>query len=175
MGIVRELLMVPTSDPDDERRARLLTIVLLGMAVLIGAAIAATLVIGWLGLLTLEQQRPLLMGTLTGLAGILAIYWLNRSLPGWVASSLFILLITVIPILIEEPRELVNGRSLFVFAIPILLASVLLRPHASFFAAGLISVWLSITSVGLGDVPNLIAILGFVAIALVSWLAARSL
>jgi PAS domain S-box-containing protein len=175
MGIVRELLVVPTSDPDDERRARLLTIVLMGMTMLIVSAIAATLMTGWMGLLTREQQIPLLAGTLIGLIGIVAIYWLNRSLPVWVASSLFILLIVVIPILIEEPHELVNGRSLFVFSIPILLASVLLRPHASFFAAGLIAVLLSVLSFQVGIFPNLIAILGFFAIALVSWLAARNL
>lgn len=175
MGIFRELLVVPTSDPDDERRARLLTIVLMGMTVVIVSAIVATLVTGWLGLLTAEQQRPLLVGTLIGLVGIVAIYWLNRSLPGWVASSLFILLITVIPILIEEPHELVNGRSLFVFAIPILLGSVLLRPYASFFVAALIAVLLTVLAVQVGIIPNLIALLGFFAIALVSWLAARNL
>ena len=153
MGIVRELLVVPTSDPDDERRARLLTIVLMGMTVLIVSAIAATMVTGWMGTLTREQQMPLLMGTVSGLVGIVAIFWLNRSLPGWVASSLFILLITVIPILIEEPLELVNGRSLFVFSIPILLASVLLRPYASFFVAVLIAVLLSVLSFQVGIFP----------------------
>jgi PAS domain S-box-containing protein len=55
------------------------------------------------------------------------------------------------------------------------MASVLLRPWASFIMAGLVGLLLTAVALGAQLVPNMIGTLGFFAIALVSWLAARSL
>jgi len=176
MTTLSDMLTIPTTaDPDDERRARLLNILLLGIAGLIVLALIATIVASFTGLASPYQMAPLLVGNLVGLAGVILIYVLNRYWPGWLPSTIFVLLLTAIPILIEEPIELVDGRSLFVFALPIMASSVLLRPYASFLMAVLVAVLLTIVGVTVQVIPNLIALIGFFAIALVSWLSARSL
>jgi PAS domain S-box-containing protein len=68
-----------------------------------------------------------------------------------------------------------NGRSLLMFAVPVIIASVLLRPYASFIVATLCSILISIIALNTQGVPNPFAMATFFVIAMVSWLAARSL
>ena len=175
MGLLSQLLYVPSTDPGDARRRRLLNILLVGIAVLMVLLVLVTAIASVAGVLEQEYASVLLRGSLGGLAGVVVIFFVNRRVSGWLASSLFLVLLILIIVSSDEPAELVDGRSLFVFAIPILMASVLLRPYASFFAAGLVSALLAAIALNAQIVPNLVAFVGFFAIALVSWLAARSL
>ncbi len=61
------------------------------------------------------------------------------------------------------------------FATPIMMGSVLLRPYASFIIAGLSSLVLAAVASSLNWVPNPFAMLVFFLLALVSWLAANTL
>lgn len=108
--------------------------------------------------------------------GVAATYALNRYVSGGLASTVFLLLLIVIAAFSDEPRQIVNGRGLLVFTIPILAASVLLRPWASLVMAGLSSLTIIVVGLGVpGHFPNVPAILGFFVLALGSWLSARSL
>jgi signal transduction histidine kinase len=69
----------------------------------------------------------------------------------------------------------VEGRSLFLFTIPIVMASMLLFPAASFVFAILSSVIVIVLSLSISVFPNVPAIIGFFLVALASWLSARSL
>ncbi|MDY6876001.1 MAG: ATP-binding protein [Chloroflexota bacterium] len=175
MRSIRQLLKVSSTDPDKQRRARLLNILLLGVAVLTLLALSATIVYD----ITVGVEEPgaavIYAGSLSLLVGLAITYAINRFGAGWLASSLFVLLLTAVLAFGDEPQEVANGRSLFMLAVPILMASVLLRPYASFIMAGLVG--LLITAIGLSVqiVPNAFAMLAFFAIALVSWLSARSL
>jgi PAS domain S-box-containing protein len=75
----------------------------------------------------------------------------------------------------DFPAELANGRSSFVFFIPIAVSSLLLTPSSSFlFAIGnsVIMAWLAYQ----GNVPlNIATITGCFMLAMISWLSARSL
>src|SRR5215510_14771909 len=114
------LLNVPVSDPDDARRRRLINILLLG-----------TIVAAMLGLLAIivttalsQQYNPgdlqtLLLGITTITIGILGIYQINRRYSGRLAALLFLLLLTAIFSFSDSPEQLSNGRSLFIFTIPI--------------------------------------------------------
>jgi PAS domain S-box-containing protein len=175
MSLLSQLLNVPSTDPGDARRRRLLNILLVGIAALMVLLVLVTAIASMAEVLEQEYTSILLRGSLGGLAGVVVIFFINRRVSGWLASSLFLVLLILIIVSSDEPAELVDGRSLFVFAIPILMASVLLRPYASFIAAGLVSVLLAAIALNAQIVPNLVAFVGFFAIALVSWLAARSL
>ncbi len=111
---------------------------------------------------------------LATLVGIVVIFLINRYVSGELASSLFLALITI-AVSFDNPREVVMGRSLFMYVIPIFMASVLLRPYASFIIAGLVSVLLTAIALRAQLVPNVIATLAFFVVATVAWLAARSL
>ena len=75
----------------------------------------------------------------------------------------------------DSPEEVANGRSLIFFAIPIVTASVLIRPISSFafaFLSGIAIVFLSQTE---GLTLNPTALGGFFMLALISWLSSRNL
>jgi PAS domain S-box-containing protein len=175
MSLLNRLFYVPTKDPEDARRRSLLTILLVGIAALMLAMVLVTVVASIMGLAEQGHVTTLVRGSLFGLAGLIIIYLINRYWSGWIASSLLLLLLILITAFSDDPQQLVDGRTLFVFAIPILMSSVLLRPYASFFLAGFVSILLILIAAAEQIVPNLIATIGFFAIAFVSWLSARSL
>lgn len=173
--MIRQLLDVPSADLDDQRRARLLSILLLGVTTITFLGLLATAVYDITGGLGEPGGTPIYLGSLVTLVGVVIIFAFNRYGPGWLASSLFLLLLTVVFAFSDEPQEIANGRSLLMFAIPIVMASVLLRPYASFLAAGLSSLLIAAIGLRVQIRPNVFAMLAFFAIALVSWLSARSL
>ncbi len=175
MSLLSQLLHVSSTDPGDARRRRLLSILLIGIAGLTLVLILVAAIASLAGVLEQEPRDVILRGSFAGLAGAAIIFAINRRVSGWLASALFLLLLILISISSDEPAHLVDGRSLFVFAIPILVASVLLRPYASFIVAGVVSALLAGMALYAQLVPNLVAFVGFFAIAFVSWLAARSL
>lgn len=171
--VISRLLDVPAVDPDDARRRKLLNILLLLMVALtVGASIFgfALHVGGWwesLGLIAYLSVPVVLLG-----AGV--IYLINRYLSGLLAASVFLL--AVIASVFVNPRLAVSGRMLLVFAIPIVTASFLLRPYASFLVAALISAGISAvdTVLALGGF-DVSVIPTFFLLAFTAWLAARSL
>jgi PAS domain S-box-containing protein len=177
MNKLSDFINVPTPDAEDARRRRLLSIMLLGVATGTLLALVVLLIVAPMGLAgEQEEVRALGFGIALTLFGVAVTYALNRYVSSELAGTLFVLLLIAMAALSDEPREVVNGRGLLVFTIPILAASVLLRPWASFVAAGLSG--LTIIAVGLGvpgHFPNVPAILAFFVLASVSWLSARSL
>ncbi len=170
------ILNVSVSDPDDARRRRLLNILLLG-------TLAATIIgftgilLGWLTSRQLNEAdiRLLLAGTLITALGTLGIYWVNRNHSGRLAALFFLFLITSIFTLTDTPAQLSNGRSLFLFTVPIAISSLILLPEASFLFALLSSGIITLLAFSIGQTANIFAIIGFFLLALVSWLSARSL
>ena len=177
IGMISRLINVSSSDPDDARRRQLLNILLLGLAILTTLTILATGTISIANLANLDEAvRLMLFVSLAALAAIVVIFLINHFWSGHVASLCFLLMLTIVMTLSDDPSEVVNGRSVFLFTIPILIASVLLRPWASFAAAGLSSVVVSALALTLpGYIPPAPTMLGFFAFALVAWLSARSL
>lgn len=174
---LNQILTVPTSDPDDARRRRLLNILLLGV-----------LLVDMLGLIVvvlefMRTQRStsdaelqiLLGGIVIFILGIFGIYQLNRRFSGRWAALLFLLLLTIIFVFTDSAEELVNGRSLFLFTLPITIASLILAPQASFLFAAISSAIVAWLGMSIGLRINVFVISGFFVLALVSWLSARSL
>jgi signal transduction histidine kinase len=168
------ILTVPVADPDDRRRRRLLNIMLLGLASL---AIAGGLVlIIFSASLTPSEVAQMLAALGAAAGGVVTVYTLNRWVSGDLAGILFVLLLLVMVVVSDRPREVVEGRTLLIFTIPILTASVVLRPWASFAVAGLTSVIITgIAQFRIDILPPIPSMLGFFAFALVAWLSSRTL
>ncbi|MEW5871221.1 MAG: ATP-binding protein [Chloroflexota bacterium] len=175
LDILRKFTDVPSTDPDDRRRARLLNISLLGFQFV---GVAAILLIGFIALLQISNWQNMLPTLWSALAVLLLftfIMWLNRRGRVLLASTLFLLILTL-GIVFANLQALQSGGTLFYFVIPVVMASVLLRPYASFIAAGFISLLLVIIAISQQYTPAfLIGTVGMFAIAFVSWLSARSL
>ncbi|MCB0033363.1 MAG: hypothetical protein KDE51_05070, partial [Anaerolineales bacterium] len=161
------------TDPDDQRRAQLLNILLLGFGAIALLAIVATLLLD--AGQPQETEILLVVAGSFAVAGIAFLLWINRR--GWTqtASWCFILLLIVLLTFGDVPREVVGGRTLFLFAIPILVSAVILRPQASFLVALLVDIALGAVAIAEGIQLSVVVVLGFFALALISWLSARSL
>ncbi|HDQ71995.1 MAG TPA: PAS domain S-box protein [Chloroflexi bacterium] len=169
-SIISELLNVPSTDPDDARRGKLLNILLLGVGILALLTFLAALIVG------VADARYIFFLSPIMLVAIALMFAINRYVSGALASSLFVLLFTIAIAFADEPENVVNGRALFLFTIPILMASVVLRPWASFLMAGVSSLVITVIELFvLNRIPGVPSMLGFFAFALVSWLSARSL
>lgn len=165
----------PKMDLDDARKGRLLNTILAGSALLcLTSSIIVSIIItansSW-G----KPGNPLLVLILViGSMGSSILLLINQ-FSVKIASFLFLAFLTVAFTVSDFPAELANGRSSFVFFIPIAVSSLLLTPSSSFlFAIGssVIMAWLAY----LGNVPlNIATITGCFMLALISWLSARSL
>jgi PAS domain S-box-containing protein len=179
MEVLNRLIDVRSTDPEDARRRKLLNLLLMGVAgITLVALLVTTLAVVFMpGAMDDAEGVTLIYGgSLAMLLSLVVIYLINRSGMGAVASSVFLVALTVIFAFSDSASQVAEGRSLFLFTIPIIMASVLLQPYASFILATLCSAVISTISMTLLDaVPTIPAILGFYIVALVSWMSARSL
>ncbi|MEN4100594.1 MAG: hypothetical protein ROW52_11775, partial [Anaerolineaceae bacterium] len=170
---IRVFLNIPSLDAEDARRRRLLNILLAGIGILSAAGIVIILVLDFFGIqisvdpVYNEAHLFLLLYATAGtlLAGTIILYLINRYLSGWLASSLFLIFLTLVFLFSDTPIELIKGRSLFFFALPIFMASVLIRSLASFMAAGIIIIIHTYIALSIDQTPNLMAHLGFITVA----------
>jgi PAS domain S-box-containing protein len=162
-------------DQDNARRGRLLNTLLTGMSIfcvlgIIGIAIIVTANGTW----SKPGNIETIIAAVVFLVGTVGLGYLNQYSTRS-ASFLFLALLTAVFIFSDEPGQLANGRSSFVFFIPIAISSLLLAPASSFFFAfaggGLMVLLASQSNV----LPNVSTIAGGFMLALVSWLSARSL
>jgi len=175
-GMWSGLLNVPLADAEDARRRKLLNILLIGVeavAVLTVLAIGVASLVGVAG--TRDDVMAFYLGAVAVLTGAAVIFAVNRYGAGWLASWLFLLLLTGAIAVSDRPQEIAEGRGLFLFTVPIIMASVLLPPYTVFVMTALCSIVVSFVGLGVQIVPNVGAFAGFFVIALVSWLSARSL
>ncbi len=121
------------------------------------------------------EAQYTLFGTVVATVGVFVIYQINRRFSGRVAAVLFLLLLTTVFTFTDTPEKLAEGRSLFLFTIPIVMSSLVLAPAASFLFMALSSGIIAILGLSINHPINLFGIIGFFMLALVSWLSARSL
>lgn len=176
MTVISQLLDVPSpANPEDARRRRLLNIMLLTLLAIDVLVLVVTVVVIVITDPEVELQL-LLVGSIVLFFGFLGLFALNRRRSGPLASAMFLLLLTFVFAFSDIPKEVADGRSLFLFTVPIIMASVLMQPSMSFLIAALSSVIIAIIAmVEVKIIPNVPAITGFFAVAMVSWVSARSL
>jgi signal transduction histidine kinase len=126
--------------------------------------------------ITSSEMVQMVAALVAAAVGVVVIYALNRWWSGDLAGTLFVSLLLIVVVVSDTPRQVVEGRTLIIFTIPILMASVVIRPWASFATAGVSSAIITvIAQFRIGILPPVPSMLGFFAFALVAWLSARSL
>jgi len=175
MEFTRMLFPIPSTDPDDARRRKLLNLLLVGVGVLSLLTLLASIVLGALGFVAPQETAWLTRITVIMLITVAIIFAVNRFRQGWLASALFLIAITIVFAYADEPRQIVEGRSLFLFAIPILIASVLIQSWVAFIVAAVNTLLISWLALQLDIIPPVPSLLGLFVVALISWLATRNL
>jgi len=171
--LIATLIDIPTLDPDEKRRARMLNILLLGLGLISALALPGFFVVILQGQQTFLYWY-LVVDDVVVLGGMAIIFFINRR-SGKIASYMFLVLITIFFAFSDLPAEVANGRSLFAFTIPIVMASVLLAPAASFIFAALSTLIIFIIATQIHIIPNSPAAAGFFVLAFVSWISSRTL
>lgn len=178
LRMMNRWLDIPSSDPDDARRRKLLSIILAGFIILsilmmiFLASVRVTQSDEWWQ----AEAQNVFWATSGLLVSSILLFALNRFQRGWLASSLFLVLMTIAITFVDRPEQLVAGRSLFLFTIPIFLASVLMPSWTAFVAAALDIAILTYFANRLND-PSITLAPTFIAlafIALLAWISARS-
>ena len=162
-------------EPDEARRGRVLNILLLG-----AFSLSTVAFLGALTLIMVQSTwtRPgnvlLLVGTFSFSIGVLGLLFLNRQKTR-LTALLFLLLLTTVFVFSDVPGELANGRSSFVFFIPIAISSLLLAPLSSFLFAVLNGIIIITLTFIADSTLNIGTIIGFFMLAIISWLSSNSL
>lgn len=166
----------PPNDPDEIRRRQIMSILARGM---LGLSLLALLAI--VIFLTINPEKWTQPGNLltvvTGAVAVvisIVIYLVNRR-SSRLSALLLLIFLTLISIFSDTPAELSNGRSLFIFTLPIAVSSLIFVPISSFIFALTNSIIITVLAYQSNTVPNITAVTGFFMLAFISWLSARSL
>ncbi len=172
--MLNRIIQVQSPNPDDARRRRLLNILLIGIFV---SAIIGLLITGY-GVFTelwgLSEIFLRTVACLVFIIGVSIIYVINKR-SGKIAIYLFILLLITAYIISDTPYQISDGRSVFYFSIPIVIASLLIHPLASFALAAIGCMIITWAASTISQIPDFIVMIGFFMLALVSWLTLSSL
>jgi signal transduction histidine kinase len=168
----------PSLAPDEDTRRKLLNILLLGL----GGATMAVIILASISEYVFREAELLddpastfALATIL-LCGMGIITWLNNRVSSMAASLIFVLTLMIIIPMADAPQHVAGGRSLIGISIPIVVASILLHPIASFIVAGINSGLITVLSIQLDyGTPNAFAIIVFFTLALAPWLSARVL
>lgn len=168
------LLDIHDIDTEDHRRQKTLNIILVGLAIISVPALLMFLTIDLLG----YSSDPVAVSRLYlgfGLYALimLIVYQVNKR-NSLIASTLFLLLFTSVISVSDSYIQIVSGRGLLLFSIPIMISSVLLSPYASFIFATICSGIISIIAFSIDIIPDVGAVSGFYILATISWLMSRS-
>jgi signal transduction histidine kinase len=176
---LNRIIDVNTSDINTARRCRLLNILLASMFLLTLLSLITIYVIElfWAETLGMKRDENLqlylwIWGILTGYAFF---YFLNKKFPNGSAGFLFLFFLQISFAFSDEPAQLIDGRSLYVFTIPILLSSVLIKPYFSFIFAGLTILELNLLALSAGLTPQPIPYFAFIFLAMIAWLSASAM
>ncbi len=168
-SVISNLIKNTAHTEDEVRRINLLNIMLLGIAgisILVMALILVTQ--------TAVETNILFFGVIL-LAVVGITYLINQKISGYAASILFLLSLTIVIAFSDDPEQVINGRSLFYFTVPILLSSVLLKPYYAFIMTIVVGIVMNLIAFNEGLGFQFLTPLSFIAVALVAWLSSKSL
>ena len=174
---INRFLEVQSSDPDDARQRRILNIIL----TLVGSLGLVTSIMAWVlvgsGIMPRQEITDILIASAAMFVGSVLTFIVNRHGSGFIAGTMFILLVMVAIFFSDTPYELSNGRSVYLFLLPIIISSFLLGSNATFIFYILSSIELGIVAVLAGGpaYTPIFAYVAFFIVAFISWLSSRSL
>ena len=174
---IREYLLPSRNKADNYRRSKQVLILLFSSAVF--ALICLFIYIGLMLFTHIKglEQYNLIVFICSGaiLIAVPVIALINRFLSSYISAISFLLLLFIIIIIFNTPHNIINGYGLFWFSIPVVFASFILFPSASFIMAALSSCVLLVISLSTTATPNFMAIIGFFVVASIAFLSVKSM
>jgi len=168
-------LYVPSADESEsERRRKLLDTVVFFLAI----ATTGSFIILLFSMIFFSAGGYVDFFFVSGLTVLFLIfclgtYLLNHHFSPYLASLMFLLFLTGVILKSDEAWYVIQGRGLFFFSIPIIMASMLLQPWTGFIFAAISSLAITLLGLTIGLYPNIFSMSGFFLLATVSWLLAN--
>jgi signal transduction histidine kinase len=174
---LQRLLKLERTDSDDERRKKNLNFFIVWIYTAVVIVCLTSLIIVFFGLQQgyIGEVLYLLFGGLIFFIAVGVVFWMNNAFSRNYASYIFLSLLILVIIFTDTPLQLVAGRGLLIFALPIIITSFILKPIYSFIMAGVVTVTIIIISIIFNIVPNISAISIYYIIALIVWFSANNL
>ncbi len=166
-----KFININPEDSDEIRKRKILNILCIGFFIVALVLHIAAIIFIFVGV----PYYTLFYASAFFLVFIICIVFLNNKLSQKASSVLLICILTVLFFLTDEPIKVVDGRGLLLFAVPILMASILLSPLWGIIIAIIISIAISIILVILGLFPDLVSTGVLMLIALISYISANSI
>ena len=170
-----KLLGLPdTFDPDDRRRRQILNLIL--ALFIAGGLVSIIATLGYydsfMEILQDTEGSLILLSSVAVVVVFSLLFLLNRwQRAGALAGWLFVLSLIVITYISDVPHELVMGRGLIVWTLPILAGGIVLPPLAVFIVASLVSATnLYISAIVLQVSANPYAFAIYFVLAALTWL-----
>lgn len=174
---IDKMLDIPSTDPDDSRRRKLLNVILLIMGILSVITFLITFIIVSRESFKDSDNNAVAIISTISLISIASLFYINRKIQGGLAAGILLIGLIILLSFSDAPNELISGRSLLFFTIPIVVSSMVLRPAYSFLTAIVVTINMyAISWFGLqGKIPpNPIGIIGFFLLASIAWLSSRT-
>ncbi len=173
----KRLIDLPQKDlnPNIQMRRRLLNTLLIGLI----SAVFVTDIFLIAATYTdfMQFDNILYFSSFLIILGGLISYWLNKKGQVYFAGSIFLFLVAAVVTISDAPKELLVGRSMIFFIIPVIMSSFLIRSYASFIVAALLTIehtalWIT---VDLDITFNPFGMIAFFNFAYIAWLGARAM
>lgn len=171
--MLKNLFRIPdTFDPDDRRRRQVLNILLIVFIIIDLLLIFITLLFYDYSYSSANNGEPLVGVLILAIVifGILLIANRLPGIPGWVSAIFFEAFLIFIMTHADTAYELYNGRSLVIWALPIMVSAVILRPEFVFLVTGVIFGLMQFFTPPEAGGVNYYAMTSLAVIALNSWL-----
>jgi signal transduction histidine kinase len=182
-------LFVPSvPNPDERRRREILARIVLFMLLILGGELLEGILQYPLSQIlsgdflrdiwSYEESRILFSGSVIGLVGISFIWLINRHKLGrfgWLPGAALLTVITGLVSIFDTPIQIIDGRSLMLWVLPIVMAPLVLPSWAAFLAATTSSLAIALIAAQLGMIGNWYAMLALYTLAFIAWLSARAL
>ncbi len=173
---IKAFIYPSANDPDEIRRRQIMSVLSRGLLALSLLALVIILIFLSLNPEKWKQSGNQLTVISAGVAAFISLVILQvNKRSSRLSSFMLLVLLTLISIFSDTPEQLSNGRSLFIFTLPIAVSSLIFAPISSFLFAIANSIIITILAYQSNTVPNITAIAGFLMLAFISWLSARGL
>jgi methyl-accepting chemotaxis protein len=176
LNFIDKLINVPTLDPDDARRRRILNVIVLFLFGFIPFGFLA--IIAYMTLAPdydRAEQIQLIIVFVSMSLLLLGVYFINKRYSGLVASMILEVFFMIACAFSDTPQEVADGRSTAVFIMPIILASMILPSYACLIVAAVSCVMVTVIGQTVSTLPNFFTMLMFLMTSVLCWYSSHIL
>ena len=149
----------------DARRRKTLNLMIMGLVLIMVLLLISMMALN-LAHVQYTGQQEIYRGISIAMIGIILLFLIERYLSSLAASVLFTVFVSATILISDTPRAFVEGQSVVFLVFPVVVAGFLIRPWASYAAAGIVIV---AETIGYfyyhTGVPNISALLLFFLLA----------